>query len=406
MKTLFRPDFQVPYLHTHRPSTFIGRTPSRRPFAPLAALVRMVTRNGGVHPKRIHVLALTMFRYVIFEPLRLAERFMLDRKIEAHILTRDPIFILGHWRSGTSYLQTLLKQDPRFTTGTLYRCLFADIFCTTESWLKPMLNAIARALRLPFSLQRMPFDFDHPAEGDVALCAMLSPFSSCWGQVFPQRFEEWMDRSVLRPEPEFAEAWLADYDRFIRKLSFASGGKQVVIKSPSDTARVGLLLSRYPNARFVYIHRDPRAVFCSNRHLWDVIRREASLHVLDDSEVDPKILRMYRPLLESYLEQRSLVPPGQLTEVRFEDLQSEPLAEITQVYEELGLGEPPVALNRYLSEQTPYPTRTYDVSPEVERRLHDAGAFAFEDWPPPDPGNVGAGDAACRSASRPREKEA
>lgn len=358
------------------------QTISRLPYAPLAALVRMVARNGGVHPRRIHLLVATMFRCTILEPLRLAERFLLDRKIESHTLEQDPIFILGHWRSGTSYLQTLLSQDPDFTTSTLYRCLFADIFCTTESWLKPALNAIARILRLPFSLQRMPLDLDIPAEGDVALCTMLSPFSSSWGYVFPKRFDEWMDRSVLRPQLEFAEAWVTEYDRFIRKLSWASGNKQVVMKSPADTARVSLLLGRYPKARFVYIHRDPYAVFYSNQYLWDVIRREVSLQVLCDVDVNARILSMYRSLLQSYLEQRSLIPSGQLAEVRFENLQSDPLAELTRVYQELGLGEPPIALTRFLSEQAPYPTKTYDISPDIERGLHDAWEFAFAEWPP------------------------
>lgn len=387
IRTFFRPGVQVPSVHPHSISTPRVQALSRRPFAPLVALLRLVARNGGVHPRRAHVLALTMFRYVILEPLRLAERFLLDRKIEAHTLERDPIFILGHWRSGTSYLQTLLSQDPDLTTSTLYRCLFADIFCTTESWLKPALNAMARILRLPFSLQRMPLDLDIPAEGDVALCTMLSPFSSSWGHVFPKRFDEWMDRCVLRPQLEFAEAWVADYDRFIRKLSWASGNKQVVMKSPADTARVSLLLGRYPKARFVYIHRDPYAVFYSNQYLWDVIRREVSLQVLCDVEVNARILSMYRSLLQSYLEQRSLIPPGQLTEVRFENLQLEPLAELTRVYEELGLGEPPNALTRFLSEQAPYPTKTYDVSPDIERRLRHEWAFAFAEWPPTNSSN-------------------
>lgn len=329
----------------------------------------------------MHLFAAVIFRYIQLEPLRLAERLLFDRKISAHRLARDPIFVLGHWRSGTSYLQALLSQDPGFTTGTLYRCLFADTFCSTEQWLKPVLNGIARKLRIPFSLQRVPFDLDLPAEGDVALCTLLSPGSSAWGHIFPQHFEEWMERSVLRPQPGFAAGWLSDYDRFIRKLSWASGGMRVVVKSPGDTARVALLLSRYPGARFVYVHRDPREVFHSNQYLWDVIRREVSLQVLSDEQVNNVILRTYRSLLRSYLAQRSLVPAGQLVEARFEDLRSEPFAEMKRIYRELGLGEPPTALAQYLLEQEPYTPRAYDTSPEIERRLRDAWAFAYTEWP-------------------------
>ena len=139
---------------------------SQIPFAPLVAMLGTVTRNGGVSPRRLHLLLGLLLRYAAFEPFRIAERLLFDRAIATHTVHQDPIFILGHWRSGTTYLQTLLSDDPRFATSTLYRSLFADHFILTEPWLKPILNAVARALGVPHSLQRMPLNLDIVAEGE------------------------------------------------------------------------------------------------------------------------------------------------------------------------------------------------------------------------------------------------
>ena len=358
---------------------------SRIPFAPLGALLVQSVRNGGVHPLRLHRLLGLILRYTAVEPFRLAERFIFDRKIASHQLEHDPIFILGHWRSGTSYLQTLLGQDPELATSTLYRSVFADISLVTEPWLKPILNRIARALRLPFSFQRLPLDLDIPAEADVGLCSLLSPYSYTWGHVFPTRLGEWMERLVLDPTPEAGRGWLNHYDTFIRKLSLASHGRRIVMKTPGDTARVRLLLRQYPNAQFIYIHRDPIAVFHSSGYFWSVIRREFALQKISDSQVEDAVLTTYSALLESYLEQRQEIPAGQLTELRCESLQEDPVAELSRVYNDLSLGELPSAIKLHLSQQAHYPATSYTTSPELEKRLRRVWAFSFLAWPmPPD----------------------
>ena len=364
---------------------------SRIPFAPLGALFVQLVRNGGVHPLRLHRLLGLILRYTAVEPFRLAERFIFDSKIAAHQLEHDPIFILGHWRSGTSYLQTLLGQDPDLATSTLYRSVFADISLVTEPWLKPILNRIARALRLPFSFQRLPLDLDIPAEADVGLCSLLSPYSYTWGHVFPTRLGEWMERLVLHPTPEAARGWLLHYDTFIRKLSLASRGRRIVMKTPGDTARVQLLLRQYPNAQFIYIHRNPIAVFHSCGYFWSVIRREFALQKISDSDVDDAVLTTYSALLESYLEQRQQVPPGQLTELRYEALREDPVSALSRVYKDLDLGELPTAIKRYLSQQERYPATPYSTPPELESRLRRVWAASFLAWPVPTEEHSGGG---------------
>jgi hypothetical protein len=48
-----------------------------------------------------------------------------------------PVFILGHYRSGTTYLHELLAADPRFTLPNRFETFNPRTFLLTEPWLAP-----------------------------------------------------------------------------------------------------------------------------------------------------------------------------------------------------------------------------------------------------------------------------
>lgn len=357
---------------------------SRNPFSPLVTLLRAVAHNGGVSLLRVHILLLLTLRYTLLEPLRLLQRAQYDRLLDAHPLQQDPIFVLGHWRSGTSYLQKLLGQDPRFATSTLFHSLFSDISLVSKPWLPPILDRLSRWLRVPFSIQRRAvLQMDIPAEGDVGLLCQMSPHSYTWGHIFPRNFPQWRDRLVTDPTPQQAQDWLDALDRFMRQIAAAHPGRRVVMKSPGDTARLSWLAQRYPDARFVYIHRDPIAVFHSNRYLWQVIRREYSLQTISDAAVDEIILETYPRLLARYLEQRDAVSADRLVEVQYADLRDRPVAEMERIYATLHLGDVPPALKDTLSTSPRYRQQTYTTPPPLEARIREAWAVGFTEWTSP-----------------------
>ena len=337
--------------------------------------------SGGIALRRAPILALYALRFVLLEPLRLLERFAFDHAIRRHEPEQQPIFVLGHWRSGTSFLQTLLFLDPRFTTSTIYRSLFSDVFLLTERWLKPMLNRLCRITRLQFSIQRIPLNLDTPAEADLGLCCLGSRYSYTWGHVFPARFGHWLQKLVFSPSPRAIAGWLEATDYFHRKLSLASGGKRVVLKSPGDTARLQLLAERYPEARFIYIHREPEEVFHSNRYLWEVVLKEHGLQVLDRDQVDSMIIENYRSLLKCYQVQRDALPGKRLVEVAYAELRDDPVGTLSSVYAQLGLGGVPTqAISDFVQTTGAYNAQAYTTSPALLARLQ-------REWGKSDPAN-------------------
>jgi hypothetical protein len=346
---------------------------SKWPYAPLFLLLSMTWKNGGVSARRLGVWLLYVLRYTCFEPLRLAERLVYDRAIRSHELPSAPVFVLGHWRSGTSFLQTLLSLDPRFTTSTIYRSLFSDVFYLTEGWFKPILGVCGRILGIQYAIQRAPLDFDLPAEGDLALCCLSSRYSYTWGHVFPARFNQWMQQLVFAPSESARAGWLDTCDYFLRKLSYRAGGKRVVLKSPGDTARLAMLAERYPEATFIYIHRQPEAVFHSNRYLWKVVLQDHGVQSLTQEQVDDLIIENYAALLSRYEAQREAMPPERLVEVGYAALRDEPLEVLTQIYGQLGLGDvPKEEIERFILQQRKYSPQTYDTTPAIRARLAEA----------------------------------
>ena len=343
------------------------------PFRPLFILLLMTWKNGGVSVRRGLLWVAYLVRFTILEPVRLLEYFLFDTAIRAHQLSAPPVFILGHWRSGTSYLQTLLFVDPQHTTSTIFRSLFSDVFYLSERWLKPLLGLLSRVLGVRYSIQRSVMDFDLPAEGDLGICCLSSPYSYTWGHVFPRRFGQWMQEMVYAPTDEAAAGWSAAYDYFIRKLSLGAQGKRVVLKSPGDTARLSGLLRLFPEAKFVYIHRSPEDVFHSNRYLWRVILKDHGLQTLGPEAVDSYILEHYAAVQSRYRAQRGEIPPRQLVEIDYAALRRDPIATLSKVYAQLDLGEVPIqALKQFQQQQSAYQGQTYDTSPELAERLRQA----------------------------------
>lgn len=352
------------------------------PFAPIILLFKMIGQNGGVSLTRSHVLLLYVIRFLILEPFRLLELILFYNKIHSHRLTQPPIFILGHWRSGTSFLQSMICTSPQVTSNNIYRSIFPDTFYLTESWLKPILNSIIKLFRVPYSLQRIPMDLNLSAEVDMALCSLGSEQSYTWGQLFPKTFESWVDKQILFSGSSDPDRWIIDYDFFIKKLSYQSKGKRVVVKSPGDTGRVQHLIQKYPEACFVYIHRDPVSIFHSNIYFWNVILKQNSLQTILNSELETLIINAYKKVMTSYLNNRTFIPAQQLLEIVLDNVIKQPKQELARIFKFLGLGpgsEKKIVdiINIYhIKERSAYVT-----DPKLLERLKREWAFAFETWP-------------------------
>jgi hypothetical protein len=291
-----------------------------------------------------------------------------------------PLFVLGHWRQGTTHLHNLLTLDPQFAYPNSYQAIFPHTFLSTEATASPWM-----AYGLP---ERRPQDNMHmtlttPAEDEFALCT-LTGLSLYTGWVFP-RHEERYERYLTfqGASPAEVAVWKAALVGFLKKLTWKYG-RPLVLKSPPHTGRIRLLLELFPDARFVHIRRDPYVVYLSTRHTRRAVSPIFTLQSPDRRREEERLLRYYRLLYDAYFEECRLVPPGRLHEMAFEDLEKDPLGQMRLLYERLGLagfeGVRP-ALEAYVASLAGYRKNEFRrPPPALGRRIAAAWRRNFDEW--------------------------
>ena len=153
-----------------------------------------------------------------------------------------------------------------------------------------------------------------------------------------------------------------------------------MLKNPVNTARIRLLLELFPDAKFVHAVRCPYDVFASTVHLHSRILPLTTLQRIPLKPATPIILSIYEDMMRRFLEDRDCIPPGNLVEVRFEDLERDPLGELRRVYDTLGLpgfAEAEPAMRAYVDSQRAYQKNRLELSDQDRRDVSERWAFAF-----------------------------
>ncbi len=280
-----------------------------------------------------------------------------------------PVFILGHYRSGTTHLHELLSIDPRFASPDRFQTFNPRAFLATESWLKPLVE--------PFMLPR------RVQEDEVGLMVLtgLSPYMD-W--CFPRSRAGYGRYLTLHDAPASeVAAWSEALDFFLKSLTVRHR-RPIILKSPPHTARVRAILDVFPDARFVHIRRDPYAVFSSTlgllKALPPVFRLQAGPREVDVEAV----LRTYAEMYDAFLADRALVPPGQLVEIAYEDLERDPIGQLRAIYAGLDLGDFEPArpsLETYLASIAGHRKNRNPIIDDATRaRIAEAWAPCFDAW--------------------------
>jgi hypothetical protein len=297
----------------------------------------------------------------------------------------SPLFVIGHWRSGTTHLHNLLALDERFAFPNNYQALFPHSFLTAEG-----MHSRAVEFLLP---KRRPMDniewtMQSAQEDEFALCILtfLSPYM---GWILPHRKEQYEKYLTLRDaSPEEIALWKSAIAGYLRKLTWKHR-RPLVLKSPPHTARIRLLLELFPQAKFLHIHRDPLKVFASTRKM---LLGNATMHCLQHGgwqDIDDYVLRMYRLMHDAFFTERPLIPAGNYHEISFAALESDPLGELRRAYATLGLpdfGHVQPVVSKYLDSISGYRKNEYsDLPTELREKIFSQWRPCFEKWGYPAP---------------------
>ncbi|VAX05786.1 hypothetical protein MNBD_GAMMA19-530 [hydrothermal vent metagenome] len=309
------------------------------------------------------------------------EKMRYQKKIDQVERVHPPVFVLGHWRSGTTHLHNLFCQDvEQFAYPNTYQAINPYTFLSTENintrlfgWLLPKTRP----------MDNMAMSFSEPQEDELGL-SMVCLRSLYFGITFP-RLEKHFSQYLTfdNAEPQAREDFKQALAWFVRKLTLKYD-KPIVIKSPSHTARIKLLLELYPDARFVHIHRNPYEVFLSSQKYHDTATWYTYLQRPDRNFLDDEILRRYVMLFDGFFAGRDLIPDGQFHEMSFRELEAAPLETMRNTYNALGLSgfskaEP--RLKKYISSLKNYKKNDHpELSAHFRQRVAENWGRSFDTW--------------------------
>lgn len=298
------------------------------------------------------------------------QELALGRKIRETEIEQHPIFIIGHWRSGTTLLHEMLVLDERHTYPDTYACFSPNHFLATGKIIPRLIWFLIPSRR---PMDNMSIGLKSPQEDEFALCNMgaRSPYLTL---AFPNREpqdQRYLDLDELNPE-ELAE-WKQTFEWFLKCLTLQSP-KRIVLKSPPHTCRIRHLLDVFPQARFLHIVRNPLVVFPSTVNLWKRLYRDQGFQVPKYDGLDEHVFSTFLRMYEVFHRDRDMIPAGQFSEVRYEDLVARPLDEMRRVYGDLrldGFEEALPALSEHVSTWSEYKTNRYQVSPELAEKINN-----------------------------------
>lgn len=282
-----------------------------------------------------------------------------------------PLFVLGHWRTGTTFLHQLLQHDPRFTAPTLLQVVYPEAFAKAEKYARRIMEADMPAHR---PMDRVRLAVDEPQEDEGALWRLTgeSPLEHL---VFPHD-----DRFfLLRGEPPRSAVWEAALRDFVRRIA-GTTGRRVVLKNPFHSVRVPQLARLFPDARWVWIDRPAREVIPSTVHMWTVVGEQNRLRTGGRAPTVDEVLDVYIRTQQSLAEGFAGLDPARATRLTYAALEADPVGTVGRALDAVGLGLPlssETSIAEYAASLRGYQKNEHrpgsEVLERIEARVREAG---------------------------------
>lgn len=317
----------------------------------------------------------------ILTPLAYLEYLLFWIPVHFTKIKKAPIYVTGFWRSGTTYLQNLLTRDPQFGWfDPVSTIMFGNCILLR----KPLTALAKNGLKGARAMDNLEFELDLPME-EAHGFTNLTDLSVSHMMAFPDH-----GKGAKYVEAIFTDALSSKdrkrfwhvYNYMLKKLTYIKGGKQLLLKSPDNTARIAFLKRAYPKAKFINIYRNPYTVV---RSALNMFRIEMDKYALSESVSDQYLLdrvclifeRVYR---RAFRDLDNLAPCDKI-EIKYEDFVENQEEYLEKIYKQLGIKNYDKAypyFKEYMDSMKDYKTNQYDYAPELIEKVNERLGFYFE----------------------------
>lgn len=356
------------------------RPPGHQLFVSRPLVIFKLLRSNKISSKKYGMVFRILFFSLISWPIQIIQRMIFSIRLRNIDIENDPpVFILGHWRSGTTHIHYLMAKDPNYAFLSNFQSFFFNICSIGYGWFDRILSPLSVQVR---PQDNMNFTVLDPQEEEQVVSNM-SDTASVHSFYFPK------NRSYFNKYNLFSGTSKREYKRWkkaylyvLKVIYMMSGKKTLAIKNPNNTGRVKQLLDLFPNAKFIYIHRNPYNVYLSTLHLYRVVLNDQSLQDITLEDNHNMILQNYREIQSAYLRDRNLIPKGNLIEVSYDQIGEGSEEMFKNIYNTLGLKTLDEALpnvQEYLKTIKNYKKNKFiPIEEEMVSRIQQEWGFAFE----------------------------
>jgi hypothetical protein len=328
----------------------------------------LCARNGfRINPIRWPMAALITPSSIFNSCMAGVQALRHGRKIRATKIDQPPVFIIGHWRSGTTLLHELMVLDDRFAYPTTYECMAPHHYLLTEWIFRDYGNFLMPKQR---PMDNMAAGWAHPQEDEFALLNLGVP--SIYTRIaFPNNPVEYLNTLDMHGLTEKQlKRWCDALHWFVQELTYDKQ-KRIVLKSPPHTGRIEVLSKLFPGAKFIHIARNPYSIFPSTRRLWQSLDGVQALQWPRHRDLDEFVFAAFERMYRGYDAQRNKLDDAHLYELRYEDLVRNPAGEVQRIYEALDLGDFDVRdkITAHMHREKDYTPNRHELEPAIKAEI-------------------------------------
>lgn len=342
--------------------------------------MRLIHENPITPENKKQVRMMSVVSFVLGIPAFL-EWLIFYIPIKRTKLKKDPVYIVGHWRTGTTYMQNLLTRDPQFgwfdpvKTVSFNNCIL----------LKPVLAAAQKKLlQGARPMDNLEYTLDLPME-EVFAQATISTQAIAHMLVFPDGGNgvKYIETAFIDEQPQAKQKeWFKAYDYILKKVTWIEKGKQLLLKSPENTCRIGMLKRCYKGAKFINIYRNPYTVVMSTINMF---KKEMALFCLNEKPSDEFIentcIDLFERIYRKAFQELYAMPESDYIDICYEDFCKTPKEHVKMIYDHLGLDGYEEALpyfEKYLDSQKDYKKNHFELREDLRDKINDRLGFYFE----------------------------
>lgn len=337
----------------------------------------LLIQNRGVSFPYLGKAIIITLLSLISAPIQMLEWLLVSIKKIYSPPIESPVFIIGHWRSGTTFLHYLMAKDEQFGFLTYYQSFLPNFSILGGNLLKKTVGPLIPKKRPQDNIEMslaLPTEEENPLSTFSSRSASHSFF-------FPDN-ESYYNKYILFQNKSRNEkrAWKRDYQQMLQKIALANQNKRLLIKNPHNTGRIKELLETYPNAKFIYLFRNPYDVIPSTELMYNKVIKSQYLKTYTGKQTKEKIFYYYDSILKKYCSDKIKLSENQLIEVQFEHFEQRPFEVLEKIYRQLELpfsDQSKLSMRAYINSRKNYKKNEHVLSTSEKEEIYNKCTLGF-----------------------------